>query len=100
MFLLSSTQPTPNFRRGDRLIDVSNGWAKLKLEEAAATGERTLDIKAGTPMNVVEEAEAGSNTEREELRALTKKALAGEKKAQVTVAIRPFPSLRTSAQVK
>lgn len=86
-------------RKGTKIIEVSNGWAKSPLRKFGEAVTQILDIHAGTPLRPSMIDESDIRTERKGFFAGLKKAFGGKIRSQITVTSRPFSSLWALKQV-
>eukprot|EP01022_Parablepharisma_sp_SALTPOND_P016845 TRINITY_DN2570_c1_g1_i1.p1 TRINITY_DN2570_c1_g1~~TRINITY_DN2570_c1_g1_i1.p1 ORF type:complete len:2323 (+),score=343.15 TRINITY_DN2570_c1_g1_i1:72-6971(+) len=86
-------------RKGGKVMEVSNGWAEIPLEQLKVDKEYVLELKAGTPQKPIEIDPKEVRAERKGFFSAVAKALGSRINSQITVYVRGFSRLDKMKQV-
>jgi len=86
-------------KKAGKILEVSNGWAELPLENLRNDQEFTLPLKAGTPQKPLDIDPKEVRTDRKGFFSTIAKALGSKINSQITLHIRSLPNIELPKQV-
>ena len=86
-------------RKETKVVEVSNGWAKINLEKLLTGSTHTLEIHAGSPIRpfILDQTDVRKN--RKGFFSGLRKAFGSEIRSQLTIKYRALSDLLTIKQV-
>ncbi len=87
-------------RKENKLVEVSNGWAEVSIEQLKTDKEYTLEIKAGTPSKPLGLDPQDVRADRKGFFSTISRALGAHVSSQLNVHVRTLAKLEKAKQVQ